>query len=596
MTPNLRQIPALLLWLLLIWLVSPIFTAVNIEAYSARLQSMAAEFNGPGVLDYDRLMPLHVEYLYLTRSGVVFLLAGFNRLFGLVPDLGFKVITLLSFVIVVLASAKFARTWGAIRYRVSIPVLLMIPGVPEVAYYFNDNIVSAAFSAAAFALTAPKATWRGYAAVGVLMAAAISCRTDAALALPLLGLIACLPAPKDYRAILARWSGLVFGLATTLAAISWFGGFSFLDVISVARLFRTLSKYRGVINASNLIIYFGAAMGIVTFAGVVQIGAVLWRRRDFFRLLALVAAPLGMTIAIATFIGSNLRYGYPLMVPFWALYGGWAVRAGLAGWRANKIRLSVAVLFIGVTFSVTPPQKLYEQDGPQLIFGRLWEPLWWWEWERPIQESAARVDALITAQARSRLTVIITTHFNDDAYLRQHLIYTGFEQDYAEDVFPGCRGFFVFRKDGKTIVDVRTDDLYGLARAAFRPPPVVAKHEPPIALAALPLETALSCQAIHGPDAAYLTAYEKTDERLPSALYPELIFAGVAAQPIFQALTLSPAELDDLRKRAEAIAPTLVSSDHLPITYDRYMSAHELRYLQGNPHWPGQAPQLRGVP
>ena len=569
MTPSLRRILFALWVLLLIWLVSPAFTAVNLEAYTARLQSMAAQFNGPGVLDYDRLMPLHVEYLYLTRSGVVFLLAGFNRLFGPFPDLGFRLLTLASFVAVVLASAIFARTWGALRYRVTIPVLLLIPGVSQVAYYFNDNIVSAAFSAFAFALIVPTSAWPRYAAAGAMMACAISCQIDAILVLPLLGVLAVLPSPRTNSLVLSRWCGLFAGLGTGLAAASWFGGFSFTDAFDVSEFFRSLPVYVRGLNLLNLIAYFGIAMGVVVGAGFVQLGARCVRRKENFRLFAFVVMPLSVTMLFAVFFGSSLRYGYPLLTPFYALSAGWAVRKGLAHWRAGKVGAYVLVPMLGVMLGVMPTTHvLYEQEGPQSVIGRLWDPLYWWQWQKPIRESAEKAQALVVANQKSRLALVITTHYNDDAYLRERLIYSGFSQHVAEEVFPGCSGFFVFQKNDATLVEIRTDDLYGVARFALKP--FIGSGPASNGLLALPIANALACPALQNPNAIYLTAYEKKRGHLPPALFPPSILDRVSDQPTLQVLPLTYDELAELKTRADVIAPNLIASDGRPSTTQRF--------------------------
>ncbi|PPQ34069.1 hypothetical protein CCR94_00185 [Rhodoblastus sphagnicola] len=584
MIPSLRRILFVLWTLLLIWIVSPVFTAVNLEAYTARLQSMAAQFNGPGVLDYDRLMPLHVEYLYLTRSGVVFLLAGFNRLFGLFPDLGFRLLTLTSFVAVVLASATFARTWGALRYRLTIPILLLIPGVSQVAYYFNDNIVSAAFSACAFALIIPASTWRRFAGAGILMACAISCRIDATLVLPLLGLLAGLPSSKNYRLVLSRWCGLAAGLGATLGAVSWFGDFSFADAVGVSKYFRSLPVYASGLNLFNLIAYFGIAMAAVVGAGFVQFGARCLRRKDNLRLLAFVVAPLCITALAAVFLGSSVRYGYPLLTPFYALCAGWAVRMGLADWRAGKMGAYVLAPMIGVIIGVMPANVLYEQEGPQSVTGQLWNPLLWWRWQQPIRDSAEKAQALVTASEKSRLTLVIATHYNDDAYLRERLIYSGFTEHVAEEALPGCNGFFVFQKNGATLVDIRTDDLYGVARFTLRP--FIGRKPASNGVVALPIANALACPDLGNPDAIYLTAYENTPEWLPPALFPPSVLDRVTDRVTLQVLPLTHDELAELKGRADTIAPQLITTDGRPIDYSRVLSLHKARYLHRDPHWP----------
>jgi hypothetical protein len=570
--------PNLLLWSALVWLASPAFTAVNIEAYSARMQSIAFLMASSRPFDYDPMMPLHADYLYLTRNGVIYLLALYYRIFGPVPDVGFRAIVAASFCFLVLFSAIFARRWGKIPFGLSVPALLLLPGFPQISFYFNDNVVAAAFASAALANTAPAAGWRRYFGSGILLACAIDCRTDSALALALLGALACLGANGSYRAILARWLGLGAGLLIALAGLAALGGFNWLDVLGIIRIFGSLPVYNSNLALPTAVLYFGIFGWVMVVTGFLRTASRLSRQKRFMELSGLVIAPFAVFGLIVVTIGFSNRYGYPLLSPFFALYGGLGLRAVFAQWRMGRRWLAFAGAF-SVILALAPAQASFVQDGPQLVWGGLWSPILWRQWQEPIRASGDRAEEWIKDRSQTPLSVVITTHFNDDAFLRERLIFSGYRQQLAEEVFPGCRGFFVFTQNGNKIVDIRIDDLYGLGVATLWPETKGrAAGELEAKLKMLPLETALSCPALDRSADAFLSVYRKYTETAVWDVFPDAVLSSFTSEQTLQFARLDAVDLPRIRDAARLLTADLRSRDGQAVTLDRLLYSHRSRF------------------
>src|SRR5215210_7699054 len=106
------------------WMLHPILTPAHVEGFSASIVSLALHLNAGQLADYDRLYPANLEYFTLSRLGTVTFLS---------------VLTTSSFVLV--------RRWTSAPSIVVVVALLLIPGLAESSFFYNDTIFAAALGA-----------------------------------------------------------------------------------------------------------------------------------------------------------------------------------------------------------------------------------------------------------------------------------------------------------------------------------------------------------------------------------------------------------------------------------------------------------------
>ena len=151
-----RQLSAVVLSVVFIvcalWLLSPMLTSSYVEAYVARLQSMAI-LNSRGYLGLDdQAYPVNTELLYVTRLGMVWLLGGAMRLLHSTSLVVLRLLTIASFGTLAASSVVFARRWARVSTGMVLAALVLTPGLVEPSFFFADNLVAAALTSVALAM------------------------------------------------------------------------------------------------------------------------------------------------------------------------------------------------------------------------------------------------------------------------------------------------------------------------------------------------------------------------------------------------------------------------------------------------------------
>jgi hypothetical protein len=462
--------------LLVVYMIWPVFHSVHPEGFTAQIQVAAAAANA-GMLDKANVLyPMHAEYFYLTRIGVVLLLQALMALSGSLDDSVFRVLVMGSWVLLIVASMIFARQRANVGFWWSGAALLLTPGIVELAFSFSDNVVSAAFGILGLALlsaglpldsppdqhTAPP-TKKVFAA-GCALGFAVVCRPDALLLLPLfLGL--CLIDAGRWRGLVAALALLATGIGSSFFIAYFLSGASLLQAVQSARFF---DRIHSGVQAS-----FGDKLFVlVVFAGVPQlvlvpIGAFLqWQangqNRHKQRLL-LIALPLAM---LAYFIShsNEARQFYPLLMPFIALHGGQALRwLGTVENKNRWLRLARTLIIATVlVIWLAPPLLIRLRDGPRGLLGRLWSPLIWREWQQAVARNRDDIEQLIDKADRVPKLTLLTMHWNTDHYLRLSLWQRGYRPFDASKAIPACAGGFeAWQKPGEPehlVLHIRTEN------------------------------------------------------------------------------------------------------------------------------------------
>lgn len=449
------------------WLLLPALTAVQVEGISAQLQSQSVIFaRTGGISAHDPYLPLVTEYIFLKCPGVVDLLAWLQSTLGITGDSAFRSLTIVSLAVLLIASVWFARKQGNVGATAALAALILTPGIPDSAFFFNDNVVSAAFAALPLALIGPNTpAWR-YVLSGLCAGMAALCRLDGLLALPLL-LGAVFIVNTNWSLTVRRLILLAAGLFIAFGISAVVNGATLIDSLLIGRYF-SYARQIGFdlkMNLFALAYFFGLVTPLLMFTGIVrdnQTGINAHRRLDaaFFCVYPLLLC------VFAVWTGREVRYLFPLLAPVVALHGGRGIE-----WLVDQVRkpaaarptvlLTVVAAFVAATL-LLPPAVVSVSDGPRMLVGRLWSPVSWWRWQRTVNESLSRAAALTRDLDQEPAPLVITTSWNGEFFVHLRLLELGYGNTTAAAVFPGCDGFSVYSRGEHRILHLRLHNEFYL--------------------------------------------------------------------------------------------------------------------------------------
>lgn len=479
------------------YLLAPALNSVQLEVLSAQIQSIALALGSFGLAHHDSAQPFATEFIFYTRQGVSELLFLLGRI-GIRGDAAFRLLTLCSLLAIMVSSIRFARDRGGADWRLAFASLLLTPGLVETAFYFNDNIVSAAFACAAMAIAAPAATAGSYLVSGVLLGAGVLCRLDAIFVLPfIVGLAAV-----DNTALvgLAR-KGISFALGAAIPLLLSYmvSGATPFDTLKVALDFASATR-RWIFgtNVSPLVFFFGLAAPIpVVLGAATHLGIAARGRRRLLHLAVLGVYPV-VFVAYVMRHGHEVRYMYPLLAPLIALYGAVGLkqllqRSGSPPGCSTRVR--VAWLAMLAWSFVLPPLVIGVRDGPRALTGRLYMPVVWWRWQQASDESMRRLQELVARAGDRPRTVVVSTDGNDEFFLKLRLMEAGYTDVPVARRWPGCEGFTLYEHGGREVLQVRLNNNWRVAP--------FEQHT----VSALVLARAFDCPALHEPGDFIVTRY-----------------------------------------------------------------------------------------
>ncbi|MGI9091325.1 MAG: ArnT family glycosyltransferase [Gemmatimonadaceae bacterium] len=489
-----------------IYLLSPALTSVHVEGFTAQIQIGAIAANA-GLLNRANLLyPLHAEYFYLTREGVVFLLQPLMAAFGTTGDIVFRVMTGLSFALFVGSTVVIARRQARVGLLAVCAALLMTPGIAELPFYFNDNVVSVAFGMLGIALlpaipglpgvgnvTTASRVWILRAVLaGASLGLAIMARPDAVLLLPVVAGFGWLDA-KSWRALVLLGAVVTAAILAVFVASYFASGTTLIQAVQIGRYFDHLqSLFR---HDSAAVLVFILFFGLPNLA-LLPIGAFQeLHANNLKRILVLVVLPI-VLLAYMVPNAMETRQFYPILAPFIAIHGArgleWLGSALTSGQRARVWKGAILAAGIALVW-VAPPVYVPVRDGPRAVVGRLWSPILWFQWQRAVTATLDDVAALVDRADHVPRLVVVTTHFNADHYLRLRLWQRGYRPLRAQEAVPGCvGGFEVWRKGTHELDQVRTENPHFM----FRP------HE---YLEALEIQRAFQCSSIFQDAPVYVS-------------------------------------------------------------------------------------------
>lgn len=504
-----RPINLIFTWLGLLlcaYLIWPAFNAVHLEGFTAQTESMAMILSrAPGV-EHDPYLPLVSQFIYQTRTAVVDTLTLIYRFVPEAGDYAFQALVLTSFILLLGASISFAKRWGNIPPLFAFFGMILTPGIPETAFFLNDNIISAAFATAALALISEKPGKIAWLFSGILFGVAVLSRVDAVFMLPLIIGIVFYSQPQIRDRFLACF---IIGLTTLVVLVisAVLHGFSLFDVFNTAKKFvMNLDDRAGWFWVRIFFIGLGT-LPLLILGGWLNFRS-LKNQHAYIGMLTFIVYPV--LLALIAPKATEVRYIFPLLAPMVGLHVGrglqWVYQQYISG-DARKSRYVIGITVFAILVAVFPPTLLKMRDGPRALLGRLWSPVLWSHWQASVDESMKRSARLAALLDDQHLNILISTHYNDEFYLRLRLIEAGFLPEATSKIYSGCNGFSVFKKGDSTVVHIRTDPQYKIA-------PISVSYN-----AALQISNTFACSAVQSFGNVYISTFGINEYGIPAKIY-----------------------------------------------------------------------------
>ncbi len=421
---------------LLTWFTLPALGSTYNEGFQASIVMNAYAILHGGLADVDPLHGLNNDFLFYTRLGVSIALAGLIKL-GLPAAAAFRLLMLASLALLVAANAGLLAWRYRIHPLLACVPLLLFPGLFESAWFFNDNVLSAALSSTALLLFWSRLSLPATAGAAVLWGLAVACRSDAALIAPAFAILGWFALPTWGARL--RHAVVAGPIAVAIPVLIYAGfGLNILDILPLTRRATELWARKETWAHTLQPFLKGFALpGLLALAA----GAVaVLRQRRWLEVLLCLAVPLLYVAAYGRML-SEVRYLLPL-TPFFGILmlEGWkAVQAASPGRRrAAGVAFALALLTCVLPPAV-PGRPLHfmaaDHDMPRPALGRIWSPVLGMWWNRTLDEGAAALasameaDLAHAAAQPGRTTLVVSTEWSPDRMTDLILWQHGFTLD-----------------------------------------------------------------------------------------------------------------------------------------------------------------------
>jgi hypothetical protein len=403
------------------WLLWPALAPVHVEGFSASIVSLGLHMAGGTVADFMPSAPFNADYFGLTKLGAVTAVAALSPVFG--GDGAMRAIMFASLVVLLGASAGLIRRWTGARWLTIALVLILVPGVTENSFFFNDNLPAAALLALALLVLDRARSWQLALLAGLIIGWAVAVRTDVVL----VALVAT-PLITFERQGLRRAavSTAVAGLAAVavLFAVFAMAHASPLDALRAGALATRLWD-RPAQPLAPLVqfLYFCGWPGLALLVlGVFQLAS-----RKAWRSLALLAgAPLVFSAVLFPSLWQSRQF--LVLTPFLCAIAAQGGEAALVDFRQGRRLIPAAIAAIALLVLLGPVRDMAVSDGPRELIGRLRGIRLWTEWQSGVRQDMATIGEVISALPPGRPVTVLTDGWDDDRYLHLQLQEQGFRR------------------------------------------------------------------------------------------------------------------------------------------------------------------------
>ena len=434
------------------YLLHPALSPVHVEGFSASIVSIARHLVTGDLGAFDPLYEVDLEFYGLSRLGTSLLVALTSAALGLGGDAAFRLVMWAGLIGLVIASVRCVRVWTGGGTLAACAALLLMPGVAESAFFYNDNVASAALSSLGLAVLLSSRSAAAAALAGAVYAYAIVARTDAVLIGAAVPLILYEQSGLSRHAIGRATAFGAAGLSVLVLVPAYFHA-TILDVLGVSSYAvslwaRPLDLGR---HASEIAIFTGLLAVPLCALAVVR----LYRTRAYLRAALLLGVPVIFNLVCWGKLW-QARQLLPL-TPFLAALVVLGIQELLeAGGRLQRRRamlLGAAVLVVWLL----PPRGVRVDDGPRSIAtGRLWTPMLWTHWQALTSDEVGATRPLVTSARADSTVVVLTENWSVDRYAHLGLQLAGFRAVPTRNVLPACAGAAeLFRDGARQVVHIR---------------------------------------------------------------------------------------------------------------------------------------------
>ncbi len=405
------------------WFVLPALNGAYTEGFQATLV-MDAQALLQGRHDgIDPLYRLDNDFFFSTRLGVSAVLAGLIWL-GLSGAAAFRLIMLAMLLALLAANAAIlVRRYGVRPALACVPALLL-PGLFESAWFFNDNVLSAGLSSAALALAWSRPKLAATAAAAALWGLAVACRTDAVLLAPAFVALLWFGQPTWPQRL--RHAAVAIPIAVAVPILVYASlGFDILDVIGLTR--RATAAWDRTDPLRRVAYPF---LKGISLPGDILLAAGAWAvvaQRQWREIVLCLAVPALYGLAYGRML-TEVRYLLPLS-PFLGVLmveGARAIRrARPARRRLGAGAFAIALLLCFVPPVLVPPHALAflstDHDMPRPSVGRFWSPVLGMWWDRTLQDGEGAIASALEAAAAASAAspsgnpgIVVSTYWTPD--------------------------------------------------------------------------------------------------------------------------------------------------------------------------------------
>lgn len=442
------------IWVTLIALLalafSPVVTRSHVEGFSYLTETMSAM--APDFSVTDQIWTMTSSFFYLSRPGTVWAIV---PLTGVFPGQGYNALMWLALPVFLTGVLLLCRLWVGASWLASCAVLLAIPLIADVNFFFNSNLPASAVSIAGIALLIWKRTILTAFISGLVLSLAILMRLDQLLFLPLYCLLVVLGPFNPHAMALRLCAALLGGFLVH-------GGMALIDPAAADLILRIQVTStadalweRGDASILHLFArdvrafsnaYFAALPALVGGLPIaVRQSVSRWRGWNSLFELEWVLPTLLFTYPFAIYAVTLGKYydprGYLTILPFIAP----AVALGLDRWVFDPLRSSsslaksrsglILALFVALPVvlpGVIGPVSLLksssetESAAPSLT-GRVWYTDTWREWQYRFVDAEMYAAALVAkAEETADTSVIVTASWTEDRQLQHALTFSGY--------------------------------------------------------------------------------------------------------------------------------------------------------------------------
>ncbi len=401
----------------LAWFTVPVLAGHYNEGFQELIVLDAEAILHGGTDRVDLLYPLVNDFFLASRFGVSLVMAGLLGI-GLPAVTAFRLLMLASLAGLVGASATILVRHYRVHPVFALLPALLFPGLFESAWFFNDNVLSAALSSIALALVWSSRSLLRTAASALLWGLAITCRTDAVLLAPAFLTLMLFGLPTWTMRLKHAVVAAPLVAAVPLLTFAAFG-LNFLHILPLTHRAQVAwDRHDPISHVFHPVLKAFAYPGMVAIAAGV---ASIILRRQWREILLCLAVPLIYALAYGMML-VEVRYLLPLTPFFFILMAEGAHAAAQAAPRVRAAGLALFGLALLTCFGppvLLPVHALWflssDDDMPRPTIGRFWSPaigLWWnHKLEQGFNATAA---ALEDAARPGGLGVVVSTRWTPD--------------------------------------------------------------------------------------------------------------------------------------------------------------------------------------